>query len=58
MRNTVFVGRKEVCEFFGVTKDDLYKAERARKIHRVKLPGRKYGKFLRAEVERVFGKLV
>jgi hypothetical protein len=51
---TVFVSRKDVCRYFGITKYDLLKAVKARLIHQVKLPRRKYGKYLRAEVIRIF----
>ena len=54
---TVFMTRGDVCREFGVSKDDLYKAATAGVLHRVVLPGCQYGKFLRVEVERVFGKL-
>jgi hypothetical protein len=54
---TVFMTRGDVCREWGVTRGDLEKAVAAGVLHRVVLPGRKYGKFLRVEVERVFGKL-
>jgi hypothetical protein len=51
---TVFVSRKDICRCLGITKHDLVKAVKARLIHRIKLPRRKYGKYLRKEIVRVF----
>jgi len=53
---TVFVRRADVCAVYGMSQQALYKAVKAGVIHRVKLPGNKYGKYLRKEVLRVFGK--
>ena len=53
---TTFVRSKDICECMGLTRDDLSKAVAAKVLHRFPLPGRKRGKYLRAEVLRVFGK--
>ena len=53
---TVFVSRKDICSWLGITKHDLAKAVKARLIHKCKLPRRKYGKYLRKEIIRVFMK--
>lgn len=52
--NTTFLRQKDICRCLGITKDDLAKVVKARLIHRIKLPRRKYGKYLRKEIIRVF----
>ena len=53
---TTFVRRKEIFQWLGITKRDLYRVVEAGLIHPVKLPGSKYRKYLTKEILRVFTK--
>ena len=53
---TTFVRRKEIFQWLGITKRDLYRTVVAGLIHPVTLPGSKYRKYLTKEIQRVFTK--
>jgi hypothetical protein len=50
---TVYVKRKDVMRVYGLTR---YTVEALDRVKKRILPGRKYGVYLRWEVERVLGK--
>lgn len=56
LRQTVFVSRKDVLTAgIGITRKDFDKAVKSGELKRAVFPGRKYGKYERREVLRVFG---
>ncbi|MFA5187306.1 MAG: hypothetical protein WC551_12580 [Patescibacteria group bacterium] len=54
--NTVFIRRKDLVLHYGITRYELEMAVKSGKIKRYILPGCKNAKYLREEVEKVFGK--
>lgn len=53
---TIFVRRKEIFKWLGITWYNLDQCVKAGLIHPVKLPGAVYHKYLTREISRVFNK--
>jgi hypothetical protein len=51
---TTFLSRQDVCHWIGITKYNLEKVVKARRLHAFPVPGHKYRKYLTKEVMRVF----